>query len=345
MKRIFAFLLAAVLALSLCACSSEPNKYQALNDMLDRGDYDAAMQYIENISGGKNNTPGGDPGGDPGDGDTPGGDDGSSSGDDEIPQPVLMPLLYGEWHVTSEQDDQPYTITVKEDGTCLIGEAAYTWKLDPNLVHSDTSLRVEVYDGETHCHALRIEKNENSNRVQLALGTPEENGNFVHYNGDYYYNDAHYRIVPVTKENWREYFELVETGRFEYNAFGEYEDFSLLSTLRLKEEHQEKLSTSLTNVVLELSWVPGKQGCTVDPATETYTLNDWFEVQWQWEGQRETGIYTFEPHSKDHSITLMNCWYDPVGENEGGHSHAYWYKSDLQLERVQGSLYFLNIEE
>ena len=51
MKRILAFLIVAVLSLSLCACQSDLDpKYQAVIDQLENGNYQNAIDLIENMA-------------------------------------------------------------------------------------------------------------------------------------------------------------------------------------------------------------------------------------------------------------------------------------------------------
>lgn len=151
-----------------------------------------------------------------------------------------------------------------------------------------------------------------------------------------YKNLGLYEVIEITAENWDEYFEITEEGSFNKDAFGDFSSFYLSQYISLKEEYVDRVSTNLSDVVMELDFTYGKKGCQVDGANETYTLTDSYEVsEYDYDSSAYKLTYGSIDEEEYYRATIMSgSW-----NKENGYIDNY--RTEPQVLRVQGSLYLL----
>lgn len=300
--------IAIVLCLLLSRCGGKNGKYDPLITFLEKGEYQSAHYYIDSLQRQE-----------------------IEEGKKDDKKESKLPKLYGEWTLSSNygNEDTFQTVTFDEDGTCKIGSESLKWRMTNEY---DNSFDVDVTEGETKKY--RVSVNTGNKELALSLSQYEKDINAISI-GEYR-NLSLYDAIEITPENWDEYFEIVDEGKFGENAFGEVESFNYYQYLALKEEYVDKLSYSLSKLVMELDFTYGQQGCQVDLANKKYTLTDSYVVD---EYDYDSTVYTFNYSSNNDGIyyrtQLMSSYY-----NEAGGCLSS-FKTKMQVLRTQGTIYLL----
>lgn len=252
----------------------------------------------------------------------------------------LLQFLYGEWEYEGNyKDSYPFAkLTVNEDGTCVVDGAAGTWS-----VSKDTSANGRLYidvlvDGQT------------IGRAEMHI-----------WAGNYYFGVADTMINPgdnwkhntpvvadendivLTKDNWKDYFELVTESSYSENAFGDVEQLTIQQFLVPKAEYADKIL--VTDVVYEVQETASEYPISLNAAEKSYTLGEAVktrepstpDVRKLWcvyETERyEIPVTTYHINVKDHA--------DP----DVPYSKTVWLVTDVDdvtMLRVQGNIYMVN---
>ena len=310
-KRRIAVIVGAVviLCILLSNCGNKGGKYDQLIALLEKGEYQSAHYYIDSLQRKEQE---------------------ENKKDDKKESQIAK--LYGEWTVSSNygNEDAFETVSFDKDGTCKIGKDSFKWRMTDE---QDTYINVDVTEGEAKRY--RVGLTLGNKEISLSLSEYEGENGMTNSIGDYRNLDF-YDAVEITAENWDEYFELVDEGKFGENEFGEVTSFQYYQYLSLKEEYIDKFSNSLSKLVMELDFTYGKKGCQVDFESKKYTLTDSYEVDTY---ERDSSIYSFNYSSYEdvayYRTTLMSPYFNK--EN----SYLSDFKTNMEIIRVQGTIYLL----
>ena len=298
-----------VLCLLLSTCGNKGGKYDELVAMLEKGEYQSAHYYIDSLQRKE-----------------------QEENKKEEQKESQIAILYGEWTLNSNygNEDAFETVSFNKDGSCKIGKDTLKWRMTDE---QDTYINVDVTEGETKAY-----------RVGLSLGNKEITLSLSQYEGEdgmtksvgEYRNLDFYEAIEITTENWDEYFEITDEGKFSENAFGEVEGFNYYQYLSLKEEYIDKFSNSLSKLVMELDFTYGKKGCEVDLPNKKYTLLDSYEVDTY---DRDSSDYTFNYSNHENEeyyrTTLMSSYFN----KDNGYLSDF--KTAMEVIRVKGTIYLL----
>lgn len=293
----------------LSTCGNKGSKYDELIALLEKGEYQSAHYYIDSLQRQE-----------------------IEEGKKDEQKESKLPKLYGEWTLSSNygNEDVIQTVTFNEDGTCTIGSESLKWRMTDE---QDTYINVDVTEGETKKY--RVGVSTANKEISLSLSRYEGQDGMTKNVGEYK-NLAFYDAIEITTENWDEYFEIVDEGKFGENAFGEVESFNYYQYLALKEEYIDKFSSSLSELAMELDFTYGQKGCQVDLENKKYTLTDSYEVDTY---DHESSIYTFHYSSYENGVyyrtTLMSSYFNKEESYLGG------FKTDMEVLRTQGTIYLL----
>ena len=141
MKKGLALLLCFALCLGLSACggseSSTSGKYGHLISMLEDGNYTGAVNYINQLAY-----------------------EAAQQDKGENPDATSkhMPYLLNTWEEYNppEGEQASVSVTLKEDGTCIIGEKNYLWSINNE---SDTGAYIQILDGATQAYTMSVSVN------------------------------------------------------------------------------------------------------------------------------------------------------------------------------------------
>ncbi len=296
------------LCLSMCGRGGAKSEHAQLLAMLEKGEYQSAHYYIDSLKA-----------------------QAIQEGKTEEEKESNLPMLYGEWTLTStyETEKQIEKVSFNEDGTCKIGEESLKWRMRDEY---ETTVNIDISEGENVNY--RASLNVGGKEPVLDMNLVKEDGNGVGIGN--YRNLALYEEIEITKENWDQYFELVEEGKFSDNAFGEFESFTYYQYLSLKSEYVDRISSSLSKLAMELDFTYGNKGCKLDKANKSYTLTDSYDVS---DYDYESSIHEFSYGEYEDELyyrtTLMSAYYN---EDE---SYLSSFKTDMKVLRTQGSIYLL----
>ncbi len=297
-----------VLCLLLSRCGGKNGKYDPLIAFLEKGEYQSAHYYIDSLQRQE-----------------------IEEGKKDEQKESKLPKLYGEWTLSSNygNEDAFEKVSFDKDGTCKIGNDTLKWRMTNEY---DTSLDIDVTEGENKKY--RVSVNMGGKEITLSMSRYENDINTSSV-GEYR-NLSLYDAIEITPENWDDYFEIVNDGFFGENAFGEVESFNYYQYLALKEEYVDKLSYSLSKLVMELDFTYGQQGCQVDLANKKYTLTDSYVVD---DYDHDSSVYTFNYANNNdetyYRTQLMSAYYN----KEGGYLSGF--KTKMQVLRTQGTIYLL----
>ena len=198
-----------VLCLLLSTCGNKGGEYDQLIALLEKGEYQSAHYYIDSLQRKEQE---------------------ENKKDDKKESQIAT--LYGEWTLSSNygNEDAFETVSFDKDGSCKIGKDSFKWRMTDE---QDTYINVDVTEGETK--AYRIGLNLGNKEISLSLSKYE--GDLTKSIGEYKNLDL-YEAIEITTENWDEYFEITDEGRFSENAFGEVKSFTYYQYLSLKDEYR-----------------------------------------------------------------------------------------------------------
>ena len=243
MKKAISLILALVLCLSMCACSIGDFVTINIPGFGDSANSDAAPVDSSNKTSKENH--------------------------------FLFPFLYGTWNLKDENGfrDIPYTsLTVNEDGTCVVDGKPATWAVSQWGSEKDIAIDIFI-DGEHVCGALLSY----SYSYSLYFYAMTADGAL---NGSAWEKESGFAVdgndIVLTVDNWRDYFELRTGEEFMDDAFGDLELIHLYQYMVLKEEYADKVI--IADVVVEMSVTGQKTAITVDPDARSYTLGEVIET-------------------------------------------------------------------
>lgn len=298
----------AILCLTMCGRGGAKSEHAALLEMLERGEYQSAHYYIDNLKA-----------------------QAIAEGKQEEEKESNLPVLYGEWTLTSiyEGKEQIEKVSFDEDGTCKMGEKSLKWRMRDEY---ENGINIDISEGENICYRASVNVGGKEPILDISLIKEDGNGEGI---GNYR-NLALYEEIEITPENWDQYFELVTEGKFSDNAFGEFESFTHYQYLALKREYVDRISSSLSKLAMELDFTYGRKGCKLDKDNKSYTLTDRYEVD---DYDHESSIYEFHYNNHegeaDYNATIMSSYYN---EDE---KCLVSFKTDMKVLRTQGSIYLL----
>lgn len=298
-----------VLCLLLSRCGGKSGEHDALLTMLEKGEYQSAHYYIDNLQRQE-----------------------IEEGKKDDKKESQLPKLYGEWTLSSNygNEDAFEKVSFDKDGTCKIGNDTLKWRMTDE---QDTYINVDVTEGEAKKY--RVSVGTGNKEISLSLSKYEGEEGMTKSVGEYR-NLTFYDAIEITTENWDDYFEIVDEGKFGENAFGEVESFNYYQYLTLKEEYMDKFSSSLSELAMELDFTYGQKGCEVDLPNKKYTLLDSYEVD---SYDHDSSIYTFNYSNYEDEVyyrtTLMSSYFNKE------ESYLSSFKTDMQVIRTQGTIYLL----
>ncbi len=327
MKRILVLLIVAGLSLSLCACQSDLDpKYQAVIDQLEDGNYQNAIDLIENMATldkGENNEK----------------NAGDAVEEDSNKQPELTQeqiawkeKVVGNWFADDRATEAGHTgFVVKEDGTCTIDGKAYTWKMGNA---SPTSAWLEVWDGQSKLYGLQISINGNYGYKRASLFQYTGEHNSTSTDGAYYCAEE-YDVIEITSDNWQEYFEVKEVVATNKNAFGEVDRFFGVTYFRLKDSYGT-VNAALSFGGTEYQYVSTCQDVTVDLTNMTYTPVGDVHNTADSNSTSEWHQTTDSNNTLYYGITVGSFVVYDINKSL---TDTTWRPMNIQILRAQGTLY------
>lgn len=135
--------------------------------------------------------------------------------------------------------------------------------------------------------------------------------------------------VPLTMDNWQDYFEIKDVTREYKNAFDEVDNVSLEYDLTLKDEYLMKLAPG-SNAIFQVTY--------------TETSPDGYAYEGDWDGEVNFSYLDSEMGSFGAYITSASMQTDEAGQyitDEAGQYIPY-YTYVLTVARVAGTLYLYN---
>ena len=148
MKRILALILCGVLCLSLCACGDSDDSYHGkhkrLLAMLDKHDYQGAVNYINNLA-----------------------DDYAQQNKGDVAEGyVYTAALPGEWIAYDAAEDvQVPKVVFNADGTCTIGDDQYRWEV---MSEQQSYLYIQVMKGTEQVHEFTLKKHTTNGNITIS---------------------------------------------------------------------------------------------------------------------------------------------------------------------------------
>ena len=333
MKRIAAFLVVAALCLSLCACQSGVDpKYQAVIDQLENGNYQNAIDLIENMATldkGEN------------DENNNGGNAGDAGVEDSNKQPELTQeqiawkeKVVGNWFADDRATEAGHTgFAVKEDGTCTVDGQSYTWTIGNA---SETNAWVEVKNGQTNVYGLQFSKHIEYGYKRATLFEYTGEHNSTSTDGVYYCTEE-YNVVEITTGNWQEYFEIVEVCNGVKNAFGEINDFSCATYFRLKESCG-KVNSAISYGGTEYQFISACQDVTVNLTDMTYVVAGEIRNTSEHSSVTEWHSSTDGNNTPYYGVTIGSFRAYDVNKDL---TDTVWRPTNIQIPRVEGTLYLI----
>ncbi len=261
MKRIVAILLAGILCVSMTACGGNGD-YDELIQMLEDGDYSAAIDYIEDLQGNSL-----------GDLIVDGEIDKDNPDEFTTAQQELLQALYDEYICIKEMEGYPKTVTFRNDGTCSIDGKELAWGKS-NYAFMYGLLSLDIIDGDKRSYTADISQSDNGELAfRLYKLEREDNSASAIMGGPTYVSANNYDTVVITMDNWQEYFQWSEETSYSTNGFGELSSMSTYYRLSLKQEYFDRLSQYVTHTgTAEISYTSRTYQVTVDRQNNTYTM-------------------------------------------------------------------------
>ena len=334
MKRLAAILLVAALSLSLCACAQEKldPKYQAIIDNLENGNYQNAIDLIENMATldkGENNE------------NNNGGNSGGEAMEDSNKQPELSQdqiawkaKVVGNWFADSRATEAGHTgFVVKEDGTCTLDGKNYTWKMGNA---SETSAWVEIRDDQAKVYGLQFSNYADYGYKRATLFEYTSEHNSTSTDGVYYCTEE-YIVVEITTDNWQEYFEIVEVCNGVKNAFNEINDFACVTLFRLKESCG-KVNSAISHGGTEYQFISACQDVTVNLSDMTYVPTGEIRNTSEHSSVSEWRSSTDGNNNPYYGITIGSFRAYDVNKEL---TDTVWRPTNIQIPRVEGTLYII----
>lgn len=329
MKRAIALFLVAAMSLSLCACGLLPNaqskeyeKYQTIIDNLENGNYQNAIELIENMAQQDNNN-----------------SDTDTATEDT--KPALTPEqiawqtdVVGTWipNKTASEDGHP-GFTVKADGTCIVDGKSYTWEIGDA---SETNAKIVVLDGQTKVHDLQFSVNADYGYKRAFLYTYMDEYSTQSSEGNYYRNED-YIVVEITSDNWQDYFEVKEVISVRKNAFDEIDQFCGSTYFRLKDSYGA-VNGDLSSGGMEHKSVTTCQDITVNLTDLTYVPVGNVRNTAENNSTTELRISTDANDARYYGCSIGGFIAYDVNKNT---KDTVWRPMNIEILRVEGTLYIV----
>ena len=304
MKKTISLLLVLALCLSLCACSI--------------GDF-----VTINITGF-------------GDTSDNGADSVDNGNENSKENHLLFPFLYGTWTLKNESDAKynPYvSLTVHEDGTCLVDGKSATWAVSEWGGEKDLAIDIFI-DGEHVFGALL-----SNSSYRLFFYAMETNGRLCMGSWE---NEAEvpadHNDILLTVDNWRDYFELRTGEEFSDDAFGDLERIHLYQYMVVKEEYADKVM--IADVAVEMAVTGQRTNISVNPEARSYSLGEVIE-----DVKLNSEIITLD---HELSIPVFGNNYINIKDNLDPDSlnskTVIWIPSleSIEMLRIKGTIYIKN---
>ncbi len=325
MKRVISLLLVAVLCICLCACQQDKTyeKYQTIIDNLENGNYQNAIDLIENMAQANSE-----------DSNTDGSGDSDAS---DVPaltpeQIAWKTKAVGTWIPDKTASEGGHTgFTVKDDGTCVVDGKNYTWAIGNA---SENSAQLNVLDGQTKVYLLNLSVHSGYgyNRASLYTYTSEHNSTST--NGSYYRNED-YTVVEITNDNWQDYFEIKEVLSGKKNAFGEINEFWGHTYFQLKDG---TVNSALSSGGTEYQYVSTCQEITVDLTNMTYTPVGEVKNTADRNNTMEWRLSTDSNQAEYYGVSIGSFFVYDVDKEL---TDTAWRPMNIEILRAMGTLYIV----
>ena len=327
MKRVCAVLLLVAVSLSLWACGqADPRieKYETIIHNLENGNYQAAIDLIENMAqqnGGGANT-------------------NATAVPTEPTKPGLTPEqlawkadAVGTWIPDEVASKAGHTgFSVKADGTCVVDGKDYTWEIGHS---SKNNTQITVLDGEKKAYMLQLSINGSYGYKRASLFTYTDANNAQGGEGTYYRNED-YTVVEITNDNWQDYFELKEVVNAEKNAFGEHDKLRSQNGFRLKDA-ESVVNGALSSGGVEYKYVSACLDVTVDFEKMTYTTSETRNSA-NHNSTAEAGYYTDPKGAQYYGVSIGGFVASGLDKNQVS---TVWRPTNIEILRVQCTLYLV----
>ena len=325
MKRIMILLLVSAMSLSLCACGRKNadreselyQKYRDIIDDLEHGNYQSAIDSIENMS--KQDV-----------------EDTTGSVESALtPEQIAWQTnVVGTWSPDKNASNDGHAgFSIMTDGTCTVDGTEYGWEIGNA---SENSAQIEVLDGQTKIYSLQFSVSADYGYKRASLYVYQDEHNAQGTTGSYYRNED-YTVVEITNDNWQDYFEIKEVISVEKNAFDEISQFYSYTYFLLKDTYGT-VNPALSTGGVEYQYISTCQDITVDltelayvPVGKVHNTSDHNSTsEWHLSSDANNENY--------YGVSVGSFWGHDVNKNL---TVTVWRPLNIEILRVQGTLYIV----
>lgn len=244
---------------------------------------------------------------------------------------ALMQYFYGEWtRVYTSPVFSIDSITIREDGTCLVGDTEYEFAFCKNSTADCIMFHVHK-DGRTQ-YLMSIAKTTLNNvgyDVALNIGLRSCDNGGCSAVQDTFWNAEQVQEIQITNDNLWDYFEVKDELVVDKNAFGEVTRISVKQSLALKEDYQLSYWATQT-VAMEFSWISRSMLCEIDLDQNTILFTGAAT-----DGVSQSQIIECRNGRLDLPLLTKGCGYSTTTGTVSD------YRTDFELLRSIGNLYLL----
>ena len=325
MKRIAALVLAGILCVSMTACGGN-DEYDELIQMLEDGDYSAAIDYIEGLQ-------------DDYLGDLIVNGEIDEDKPDELTaeQQALLNVLFDDWVCVSEKENYPKNVTFRNDGTCSVDGKELVWKKS-NYAFMYGLLSLDIIDGDKRSYTADISQADNG-ELAFHLYKLDRDGSSssVVMGGSTYISANNYETIEITMDNWQKYFEWTNETTYGTNGFGELSSMSTYYRLTLKQEYFNRLSDYMSHTgTAEISYTSRTYQVTVNTQNNTYTMGGLIHDFGKYGDT--SNVINLQENDKYCGFSYSDCMIHSLDKP----SETFCYHPDNPtLKRIQGTIYLL----
>lgn len=206
---------------------------------------------------------------------------GTDSGADENVDPnveAVKAALVGTWLPDGYGENQETAELLKfnEDGTVEMLGATYTWEV--KSAGAQDSARIALYDGETCFYNAKYSVKDGVCN-HLSLESVKGSGDKYKLEKIGYHREADYKVIEITLENYKDYFEVKEFVSETKDAFGDRTKIAIHTGIVLKEEFG-KVAATLSHTALEYTFDRNDYEVTADKTTGEYNYGEKVRHQW-----------------------------------------------------------------
>ena len=253
----------------------------------------------------------------------------------------LLSYICGEWKPLYTQDEQILmTVSIFDNNTINIDENSFSWELSKA---DDNAARLHILENGNTVGYLAFSTSENSDiSLRLIMGANSE---------VVLYKPSHYEIIPITLDNFDEYFEIRYFPHIQKNGFDEISQIQFYCAYVLKEEFYDRISQQMMdnvwgtkvidNGAAELSFERGAIECKIDVENQTFEIVSFTprEAATSVRTLSFGGMWTPDTYGFDFASYSFTAGINLDLENGTGDNT--YVGNNYELVRIEGTLYLV----